>query len=289
MTEWIIPYNENGEDAFRVNDALHERDKIEWVQNTNLKKIQVGDTAYLYQAAPVKAIRWKCEVTDVQRAISRIDDSKFSGSGKIYPGPFIELKWMREYFLPQLLSLDKLRQNGYRGNMQGSCRLRRFESKLSDFIHGIDKIYASPEKLVKAIQNLPPEELERSIRNIPTEELERFIWNIPIDELAKLAERTSNQQPKVSETKAKRYKRDPVVSGYAKRRAGKCCELCKEKAPFLNKAGRPYLEVHHIIWLSKGGADSIENTVALCPNCHRKMHEVQDPKDILLLQKIPKR
>jgi 5-methylcytosine-specific restriction protein A len=32
------------------------------------------------------------------------------------------------------------------------------------------------------------------------------------------------------------------------------------------------LETHHIKWLSKDGEDCIENTVALCPNCHRKMH-----------------
>ncbi len=32
-------------------------------------------------------------------------------------------------------------------------------------------------------------------------------------------------------------------------------------------------------WLSKG-AGSIENTVALCPNCHKKMHIVQDAADI---------
>jgi 5-methylcytosine-specific restriction enzyme A len=33
-----------------------------------------------------------------------------------------------------------------------------------------------------------------------------------------------------------------------------------------------YLECHHIVWLAEGGEDTIANTVALCPNCHRKMH-----------------
>lgn len=51
-----------------------------------------------------------------------------------------------------------------------------------------------------------------------------------------------------------------------------------------DKDGNPYLESHHIIWLSKGGDDSIENTVALCPNCHRKMHVIADEKDVKLLQ-----
>ncbi|GAA0237082.1 HNH endonuclease [Metaclostridioides mangenotii] len=43
-----------------------------------------------------------------------------------------------------------------------------------------------------------------------------------------------------------------------------------------------YLEVqvHHIIWLSKGGNDDIDNTVALCPNCHKKMHILNLDKDL---------
>ena len=48
-------------------------------------------------------------------------------------------------------------------------------------------------------------------------------------------------------------------------------------APFKKRNGEPFLEVHHVMWLSEGGSDSIENTVALCPNCHRKVH-VRDDK-----------
>ena len=47
-----------------------------------------------------------------------------------------------------------------------------------------------------------------------------------------------------------------------------------------------YLEVHYIIWLSRGGADDVSNTVALCPNCHTKMHIVDDPADIDVLRTI---
>ena len=36
------------------------------------------------------------------------------------------------------------------------------------------------------------------------------------------------------------------------------------------------METHHIEWLSKGGSDTIDNTVALCPNCHKKMHILND-------------
>jgi 5-methylcytosine-specific restriction protein A len=68
------------------------------------------------------------------------------------------------------------------------------------------------------------------------------------------------------------HERNPWVAEYAKRRAAGKCDLCGSAAPFQNADGSPYLETHHIIWLAQGGEDSMQNTVALCPNCHRKMH-----------------
>jgi 5-methylcytosine-specific restriction protein A len=45
------------------------------------------------------------------------------------------------------------------------------------------------------------------------------------------------------------------------------------------KEGEPFLEVHHIEWLSSEGKDVIANTAALCPNCYRKMHILNLIKD----------
>ena len=70
------------------------------------------------------------------------------------------------------------------------------------------------------------------------------------------------------------YERSPWVAVYCKRRANGVCDLCNLPAPFKAKDGQPYLECHHIEWLAKGGADNIDNTAALCPNCHRKMHSL---------------
>ena len=78
--------------------------------------------------------------------------------------------------------------------------------------------------------------------------------------------------PIVEGVPSKQFYRDEHVAAYAKRRAKGNCPLCLSPAPFINKDNNPYLETHHITWLSKGGEDSIENTAALCPNCHRKMH-----------------
>jgi hypothetical protein len=67
--------------------------------------------------------------------------------------------------------------------------------------------------------------------------------------------------------------RNPDVIAEVLERANGTCEFCKETAPFFRaKDHSPYLEVHHKKQLAHGGEDSIENAVALCPNCHREAH-----------------
>ncbi len=68
------------------------------------------------------------------------------------------------------------------------------------------------------------------------------------------------------------YEPNVYVAELAKRRANGHCQLCDQPAPFMDNNNVPFLEPHHIIWLSQGGEDAVENIVALCPNCHKKMH-----------------
>ena len=82
------------------------------------------------------------------------------------------------------------------------------------------------------------------------------------------------------------YVRDAAVAEYAKRLANGLCDLCEQRAPFQNKSNEAYLECHHIIWLAHGGEDTIANTVALCPNCHRKMHILNTKEDKETLTKL---
>lgn len=266
MAEWIMPYNEKDKDAFRMNDALRDLGRIEKVQNVNLLNVEVGDTAYLYEVAPVKAIRWKCLVTASGRQESIIDDRAYSGSGKVYPGPFIELEVQCEYFLDGLLSLEKLRENGYGygANMQGSSRLESYKPELAEYIHKID-----------------------GMKN-PEEELRKICRQLPMKELEKAARRASVRKLQVRETKGRQPDRNIYISMYVKRLADGHCDLCGEKAPFSDKEGNPYLEEHHVKWLSEGGEDSIDNAVALCPNCHRRMHIRREDGDVRLLRDVLK-
>ena len=79
------------------------------------------------------------------------------------------------------------------------------------------------------------------------------------------------------------FERNEYISEYSRRKANGKCLLCKSNAPFKNKNGEPYLEIHHIKWLANGGKDNLENTVALCPNCHKKMHILNLDVDVKAL------
>ncbi len=131
-----------------------------------------------------------------------------------------------------------------------------FSNKLLQFIKDIKlfKHYATSTKGA-APQFLSLEELEQLIGSQDD--------NVQLDEVV-------NSQ----------YSRSSLVKEHARRRANGICQLCANKAPFLDNYGKPFLEVHHIEWLSRGGEDSIKNTIGLCPNCHRKMHIVDEIDDV---------
>lgn len=96
------------------------------------------------------------------------------------------------------------------------------------------------------------------------------------------------KSPSKSETSISKYLRDPLVKAWILQNANGECELCDNPSPFYNSENEPYLESHHVKLLSDSGPDTIENAVALCPNCHRACHYAND-KHILkekLLSKI---
>ena len=113
------------------------------------------------------------------------------------------------------------------------------------------------------------------------------ILQLSDQELELIAREHQTDNPKVSRVVSTVINRDQYISESTKRRASGKCQLCGDDAPFLDRFGRPYLESHHVVWLSRAGGDTLDNVVALCPNCHRKMHIVDEAEDVLyLLQEI---
>ncbi len=164
----------------------------------------------------------------------------------------------------------------------------KFDSNLDSPIMGFYKMkeknsyvihffFESSEEIIKEIDNADS-----------SDEKENLAKKLDLETLKKLAIKRENEKPEERKTKIQRF-RDPIIAEYTKKRAMGICQLCGCPAPFRDSYGEPYLESHHLKWLSNGGEDSIKNTVALCPNCHRKMHIVNDEKDIERLQNLVKK
>ncbi|MFC1559176.1 HNH endonuclease [Gemmatimonadota bacterium] len=84
------------------------------------------------------------------------------------------------------------------------------------------------------------------------------------------------ESPKRKETTGSAIERDPLVKAWILQNAVGVCELCQQEGPFHDKEGNLFLEVHHVDFLADGGADTVSNAVALCPNCHRMSHYSAD-------------
>lgn len=109
------------------------------------------------------------------------------------------------------------------------------------------------------------------------------VLNIRVSRLIKktLSEPKGYKEPKAVERLQKVYARDPMVKAWILQQSKGICENCGESAPFYLNDGSPYLEVHHVVPLSLAGADTINNCVALCPNCHRALHYSQNAKELI--------
>jgi len=147
----------------------------------------------------------------------------------------------------------------------------------------IRKVWIFPLKLKNDIQAITDTEINDFIK-----EKEKIAEKLSFLELQKLAKQNESEKVSRRIVSSNLYIRDPFVAEFAKRRANGKCQLCDEVAPFTKYDGVPYLESHHIDWVSAGGSDTIENTVALCPNCHRKMHILNLPSDIEKLKTLTK-
>lgn len=92
-----------------------------------------------------------------------------------------------------------------------------------------------------------------------------------IERQARLA--AADPVPTIQTVTAAVFRRNADVVAEVLARANGICESCKKQAPFKRRSDNsPFLEVHHRKPLADGGHDTVENAVALCPNCHRKAH-----------------
>ena len=165
---------------------------------------------------------------------------------------------------------------------QGKVELAEapYQENQPDVNGNLRKVWKSPVKITDHATAIP---LPESIIVKKQENKQREARRLSDPELEKRAE-YSRKGVGTRQISSQTYERIVYVAELTKRRANGICQLCTEPAPFKDKNGEPFLEAHHVVWLSKGGDDTIENSTALCPNCHRKMHALNLKSDIKLLK-----
>lgn len=87
-----------------------------------------------------------------------------------------------------------------------------------------------------------------------------------------------NRRPRQTPSSESRtFERDPRVKRWVLANAKGICELCSQPSFETGIPWNPrFLEVHHVDPLHNGGPDTCDNTVALCPTCHRRCHHGTD-------------
>lgn len=160
----------------------------------------------------------------------------------------------------------------YRGEVQ-LCE-DPYQEQQKDLDGKFRNVWVFPLTLKCNDLGIDQEIISRYLKNQETKA--RKLSKDDLKEYAKLRESKHIVKRRIN---GEQYVRDPYITEYVKQRADGICQLCGQSAPFLDKYGHPYLECHHIEWLSMGGKDTLKNAVALCPNCHRKMHVLNLPED----------
>ena len=143
------------------------------------------------------------------------------------------------------------------------------------------KVWIFPIKIQDQPSALPIPEAVQLSRQTKKQKIARRLSDKELLKRAICSRKSAGARKIIS----KNYDANVYVAELAKRRAEGICQLCEEQAPFKDKKGDPFLVPYYVKQLAHGGQDNIENTVALCPNCHTKMQTLDLKSDRKKLKK----
>ena len=107
--EWIVPANPK---FYDIVHAFDNRDTIDWKQSSSVK---AGDTIFMYVAAPVSAILYKCRAVEVDIPCEYADKD-------LTINTVMKIRLLRRYE-PERFTFDRLKRSmGFmRSGGQGEC------------------------------------------------------------------------------------------------------------------------------------------------------------------------
>lgn len=181
-------------------------------------------------------------------------------------------------FFTHQISLAKTREQAF-------CIIKQSEHHKINSNYWIDK-YNSVDRIKETQQQWRKQQEEIHGHKFSTlfiefkKEKNEYFKHLSLEQLKSFSQKKESTR---DVKKVTVFARNIYVKEFAKRVAAGVCQLCENSSPFRDKMDEPFLEVHHVNYLSRGGGDSVENVVALCPNCHRKVHILELKEDFNFL------
>ncbi len=182
--------------------------------------------------------------------------------------------------IKELFTNETLIMSYYGSEREGSNRSPELRMGLHDLISYFeidDEILFATDNTNIFIYNLS--KLNGQV-NDNDESEEKIYSQIDIDSLRQKVQ-SINTTPSQVQRQISVYSRNNALRAFVKARANYSCEMPNcDYIAFEKENGEKYIEVHHLIPLSEDGEDSVLNTVALCPTCHRKIHYAQNKEQL---------
>jgi hypothetical protein len=267
---WVFRFNPENPDIEWDENNIVPGEENYWLKPPSRSKAHKGDRVFI----------WKNHKEANERGIYGIGEISSDGSYREEDENRIDVKYLKR--LVKYISQNELTKDFPEIVTQinkGEADKKEIEPSLGSILW--NQINGGKIEY----KNIPDKSPQKTLR-IETEskkkieDTEEYYANMTdFDESAPATKITVTTSARV---------RKPEVREFVRFRANGICELCDQKAPFNNPKGEPFLEVHHIDYLCDDGHDSPDNAAALCPNCHRKMHILNDSKDVKKLKKKAK-
>jgi|GEM_PF-7080303 len=275
---------------YRLVDALADGKAELWWRTTKLKqKIAVGDRVFLWQGKGGqemdRGIHAIAEVVERPRRLEfdEFDEYWVNDGEKAVQDEHTRLRIVeravrgRQLRQNVILQSAILRDKGVFTGSQG-INFNLTEVEAEDLVrlwreHAEVVVIPEPGEQSTPAANDPEDKHDETAREM----LERAASSLLGKSLAELQHLLSKpkkeRDAKLAPIKVAGRPRDPVVVAYARIRADNKCEVDNCTIPLFEASnGVPFVEVHHIRPLGKGGADSIDNVACVCPSHHREAH-----------------
>lgn len=275
--EWLIAANHN---MYNHTKAFKELPFIDWKQKNNYS---VGDKVYIYSASPIQAIEFLVEVIKINISVDNaLDDKDYWNNIQEYKngrnnGKYVRFKLI-DNFEDNVITLSELRENGLKGNIQGTRKLFNANNSITSwgvYIH-------------KRLEGFDKKFIEKKNMQLDLELKEEIAYEkINLKKSYYYTNKINTKPIAIKSNGQKAYKRDKSIAINALGIAQFKCEIDGNHYTFLRKnMDIPYTEPHHLIPMAyqdefKYSIDIEENIISLCSNCHNEIHYGKNAKHLI--------